>query len=135
MQRQRIHTNVIGLFRTSLRERHGDYGDAVCDLLPNIGLRNAYNLRAPYSFVRFATLRLFIRVLAKAPLGLLVLLVESIGDAKAWLSGGEDDLRWMVLCDRDRSMHEWVVFCRGMPKRARAVVRKICDSPAARSVV
>ena len=40
------------------------------------------------------------------------------------------------MCDSDHTytVHQWAICCRIVPKRARAVVRKNCDAPAARSV-
>jgi hypothetical protein len=66
----------------------------------------------------------------------LALLVEALGDAKSWLGAVADDLRWMALClpEYTFTMHSWIEICRVMPKKARNIVRVVCDSTGARSV-
>ena len=83
-------------------------------MLTDCGVLNVYNLRAPNTFVRFARLRLFVRVVAKAPFGLLALLFAARGDSKSWISAVEDDIGWIGLCSPKHTFttKEWIIMCR-----------------------
>ena len=76
VERQRLHANVIGFLRSSVSEKFSD----VDQLLTDAQMLHAYNFRAPYAFVRFARLRLSIRIFLKAPTALLVLLYAARDD-------------------------------------------------------
>ena len=131
-ERQRVHTNVMGVYRSSVGESFSDHGHRHTDT----EVLNIYDLRAPYTTIRFTRLRLSIRIACKAPFPLLVLLHACRSDSKSWLKALEDDLKWLCACSVDHSytVTQWFVFCRASPKQARSLVRMICDGAAARSI-
>ena len=78
-----------------------------------------------------------IRFVARAPVKLVVLVYEARRDGRSWFAALQSDLEWLKLCDAgaDFTISKWFSFPRGEPCKARALVRKICDSQAARSTV
>ena len=94
------------LFRATLSEGFGD-GEV---LLNNSDLLHIHDIRAPYAFVRFARLRLSVRIVAKAPIGLICLITKARGAERSWLSALESDLKWLKLCDPKLSfsLSEWL---------------------------
>ena len=77
-----------------------------------------------------------VRLATRASFDILVLIHACLPDARSWINGLLSDLRWMKLCDSDASfsISDWFTFCRLTPKKARLLIRRICESPAARSV-
>ena len=63
-ERQRIHSNAIGIFRATLCGNHGDGDEQITDG----ELLHIHELRAPYAYVRFSRLRLSLRIVVNAPL-------------------------------------------------------------------
>jgi hypothetical protein len=131
-ERERIHANMVAIYRTACGERF-DCGD---EMLSDVALLNVYSLRSPYASVRFSRLRLSVRLATRASFGLLTLIHASRSDSRSWIQGLCSDLKWMKLCDRECSytVAEWFCFCRTEPKKARSLIRKICASPEATSV-
>ena len=84
-ERQRLHSNVVSVFRRATSQDHNGE-DHVEHLLSDAALLHAYALPAPFTFVRFAWLRSSIRMILKAPLELLALAYESRSDSRSWLS-------------------------------------------------
>ena len=100
-------------------------------------LLHTYELRAPYSLVRFSRLRLYVRPATKASFELLVLLHAARADTRSWVNALIDDLKWIDSClpDAAFTVITWFTFCREAPRQARLLIRKACDSSAARSLV
>ena len=71
-ERLKLHANVMSVYRRACSEGYMD--DPLAEWhLSDLELLNVYNLRAPLTIVRFARLRMSIRMLLRAPLELLVL--------------------------------------------------------------
>ena len=101
-ERLKLHANVMSVYRRACSE--GYFDDPAAEwCLSDLELLNVYNLRAPLTTVRFARLRMSIRMLLRAPLELLVLVYHAAKDAQSWLPALRDDLRWMGICDKDAS--------------------------------
>ena len=95
VERQSLHSNVLGIVRSAQPEKHGD-SDV---MLSDAAILNVDEVRAPYAYVRFARLRLSVRVVAKAPPGLLAILHGVLKDTRSWLAALVGDLHWMAQCD------------------------------------
>ena len=132
-ERQRIHSNVMRVFRSAVGE---DYDEDSNTRLTDSQVLGVHSIRAPYSFVRFARLRLSVRLVHRAPIQLLALIESARGGERSWLSAVEDDLAWLSFCVEDTkfSLQAWFEKCRIEPGAARALVRKACDSEQARSL-
>lgn len=122
VERQRLHTNVLGVVRVALSEKHG--GSDI--MMSDAAILNIYEKRAPYAYVRFPRLRLSVRVVTTVPFGLLSLLHGALKDARSWSAAREGDLLWMSLCDKDKTFTPvvWFQYCRPQPKQARNIIRK-----------
>ena len=94
-ERQRLHRNVLGMVRGALTEQHGDNDQ----MLSDSDIISVYELRAPYAQVRFSRLRLSIRIINQAHLGLLVMLYGARSDSRSWLAALASDIKWMLACD------------------------------------
>ena len=148
VERRMVHSATISFFRAAVSEKWSDHsweqGDASghpTDLaephfLGDEHLLRIYHLRAPYAYVRMSRLRLCIRVVSKAPIHLLFLMMSAKSDSKYWLTALEDDVAWMGRVDPDASMtmSEFFQLCRNDPKKARRIIRKACDSMMAQSL-
>ena len=77
-ERQRLHSNVLSMMRGVLGEQHADG-----DMLNDGDVIHVYKLRAPYAQVRFSRMRLCVRIIRAAPLGLLCLLVGALKDSRS----------------------------------------------------
>ena len=134
-ERQQIHAKVMATLRTVASEKHDPEQPGLT--LTDAQLLEVYNIRSPYSFVRFARMRLSVRVALRAPLGLLALLFHARTDPKSWIRALEDDLRWLAVATKAEpcSIEKWFIMCRSYPKSTRSLIRKVCDSPEARSLV
>ena len=131
-ERQRLHAYVMGVYRTACGERFNSEDKLISDTQ----LLQIYELRAPYTTVRFSRLRLSVRLATKASFELLVLLHAARGDPRSWLNALLDDLKWLACCLPDASFTiiSWFAFCREAPRQARLMIRKACDSSAAKSL-
>ena len=133
-ERGRVHANIMGVYRTSLSEQYDSNDPDVT--LTDSELLEVYNLRSPYTMVRFSRLRLSIRLLCRAPIQVLALLFAARKDAKSWVRALADDIAWLGKCD-DKSVFtngEWFTFVQQAPKAARTLIRRVCDGKAARSL-
>ena len=65
----------------------------------------------------------------------MVLAFEAKGDAKSWVAALQSDLKWLGVCDHKAvyNVTSWFTSAREEPKRARNLIRRICDSMEARS--
>ena len=134
-ERTKLHANVMSVYRRACSEGYFDDPNAEW-CLSDLELLKVYNLRAPMTVVRFARLRMSVRLLLRAPLELIVLVFHAGNDTQSWLFALRDDLKWMALCQKDASFSllEWCVFARANPKGARNLVRKVCSSAGAQSL-
>jgi hypothetical protein len=134
----RSHSNVMGIFRIALSEswsaRQNPDGSAT--MLSDRELIRVHELMTPGTYVRFARLRLSIRVVNKGAVEVLALLVASVSDSRSWLAALSKDLEWLGQCAQSAvfTLREWIEFCRTEPKAARRLVRKVCISKEAREV-
>ena len=119
-------------------EQHNLTGhkDDNCHLLSDHELLHVYELRAPCSLVRFARLRMAIRVILRANIETLVLIHFAGSDPGSWLHALLEDLVWLSSClpDAKYTFTDWCHFVRCSPKKARCLVRKACSSDTARSL-
>ena len=115
-ERQMLHRNSLSVYRNATStcvsidyELNHNYSDAV--------LLHAYELRAPYSYVRFHRLRLSVRLFLRCPFPLLVLIISAIKDARSWIFALSTDLVWLQRCDPTCKfdLSEWYRFVRGEP--------------------
>ena len=121
----------------TVSEQYADHAkDDQSVMLTDSQFLEVYEIRSPYAFVRFSRLRLSIRLALKAPIELLVLVYAARKDTKSWYSALEDDLKWMGVCTPQAqfTVQEWFCHARTNPSAARRIVRKACDSQAARSL-
>lgn len=132
VERQRVHGNVMRVYRTACEESFVD-GE---HMLSDTEVLRIYNLKAPYAVVRFSRLRLSVRIAGKASVELLCLLHAARADGKSWLSALQEDLTWLQLClpESKYSISEWFLFCRCAPKNPRSLIRRACESPPASSI-
>ena len=79
-ERQRVHSNIIGIYRVAA----GEAFDAHEFRLTDLELLKVYGLRAPYTTIRFSRLRMAVRLLTKAPAPLLVLIFAARSDSRSW---------------------------------------------------
>ena len=107
-ERQRLHSNVLGLMRGVLSEQYRDDDN----MLNDGEVIRVYELRAPYAQVRFTRLRLCVRIINQAPLGLLSMLVGALKDSRSWLAAVESDLVWMNACNPTLQLStlKWFAF-------------------------
>ena len=133
VERQRLHANIMDFLRSATSERYVD-GEPH-EYFTDAAFLQLYEARAPYVHVRFARLRLCVRLIWKSLPALLTLLYQARNDARSWVKGLEQDLLWMHLLDQARhyTVASWCSFCSAAPKAARNCVRELCDSKEARS--
>ena len=64
-------------------------------MLSDTQFYNVYEIRTPYVSVRFARLRMSVRLFCKAPFDLLALLFMAKGDHRSWLDSFITDFQWL----------------------------------------
>ena len=133
-EREKLHGHVMSVYRRATSEAFT--GDKHVLMVPDSELLHVHELRAPHTFVRFARLRMSIRIILRAPFEVIALIYAARKDPKSWFAAFTSDLKWMALCDPDASftLLQWCRYVRANPKRARTLVRNICDASAARSL-
>jgi len=148
-ERQKLHSNVMSVIRkatetdmageTASRPKllNGDE-DLRCkpELLSDAECLNIFECRAPYATVRFLRMRMSVRFALRAPVDLKVLVFAAFRDGRSWLKALQSDLTWANQCDPDfrYDLSGWFAFAYSEPQKARVMVRRICDSKAARSI-
>ena len=129
----KVHSNVCSFFRNATGEI---FMAADVDLISDSTLLHTYSLRPPEAVVRFARLRLSVRIILYATLELLTLLYESRTDSRSWLKACLEDLEWMAKIGQKYTYTPAQLFalCRNSPKLARRLVREACDTSEARHI-
>ena len=96
--------------------------DASTSLISDVELFHTYELRTPLAFVRFARLRLSVRLVTSATLDLLALLHAARSDHRSWIGVFEDDLKWLavVMPEHTYRPQQWFAYCRTDAKRCSA---------------
>ena len=66
-ERQRVHSNVTGVLRKATQETFTGVGKVAAHMLSDAQIFKVYEIRTPYVSVRFARLRMSVRLFGKAP--------------------------------------------------------------------
>ena len=137
-ENQRLHCNVMGVYRRATSEHYSSSsGGKSENLLADGEVLKVHDLRAPLTVVRFARLRLSVRIICSAPFELLAVLFHSKADTRSWLAALVKDIAWLSLClpDVGYTFQQWCGFVRSSPKAARTLIRRACDSVRGQSLV
>lgn len=120
----------------ALASKDADPLDVFSHTLSDNELLHVFQLRAPFTYVRFSRLRLSIRIFNKATAELLVLLWEGRKGARSWIAALQSDILWLNSCDDDSdfSLRSWCLFVRNVPARARTHIR-VCDGDGGRLLI
>ena len=78
-ERQKLHSNVISVYRKATCENH-NHEDDNAHLLSDVQALNFYELRAPYTYLRFSRLRMAIRLFCRAPFEIVALVSATRGE-------------------------------------------------------
>lgn len=134
-ERQALHRHIMVFYRKATSSGLDELRD-INHGISDVVLRYSFELKAPYTYVRFHRLRLSIRFFNRAPFSLVLLAAAAVKDARSWMYALVKDLEWLTACDGEcvYDLRQWYAFVNAAPKQARNLVRKICNSRMARSV-
>ena len=128
VERQRLHSNVLSVYRKATCSDHR--GEEGVHTFSDSDLLHVFELCSPFTYVRFARLRLAIRMAVRTPIELVALVFEARSDTRAWWKALAPDLVWLHRCDTNANftIRSWFTFARAELGKARALARKIATA-------